>query len=53
MIRIDGTDSGLLHWLGDVDPADARIGMRVEAVLKPQSQRTGSVLDIVHFRPAK
>jgi uncharacterized OB-fold protein len=53
MIRIDGTESGLLHWLGDVDPADAKIGMRVEAVLKPKAERKGSVLDIKHFKPAK
>jgi uncharacterized OB-fold protein len=53
MIRIDGTESGLLHWLGGVDAADVEIGMRVEAVFKPKGERKGSVLDIKHFKPAK
>ncbi len=51
MIRIDGTDGGLLHWLGNVDAADVEIGMKVEAVMKPTGERAGSVLDIQYFGP--
>jgi hypothetical protein len=51
VIRIDGSDGGLLHVLGDVRPHDVRIGMEVEAVWKPDEERTGSILDISHFRP--
>lgn len=52
MIRIDGSDGGLVHWLGDVDANDVKIGMTVHAVMKPASERKGSVLDIKHFAPA-
>ena len=53
MIRLDGaSDGGFLHKLGDVAPDDVRIGMAVEAVWRPLAERTGSILDIAHFRPA-
>jgi acetyl-CoA C-acetyltransferase len=53
VIRLDGTsEGGFLHLLGDVDPDDVRIGMRVEAVWRPEGEREGSILDIAHFRPA-
>jgi acetyl-CoA C-acetyltransferase len=51
VVAIDGSDGGLLHRLGDVDPADVRIDMPVEAVWRPVGERTGSILDIDHFRP--
>jgi acetyl-CoA C-acetyltransferase len=51
VVSIDGSDGGLLHLLGEVDPDDVRIGMDVEAVWKPVGDRTGSILDIDHFRP--
>jgi uncharacterized OB-fold protein len=51
IIAIDGSDGGFLHKLGEVRPEDVRIGMTVEAVWKPEAQRTGSILDILHFRP--
>ena len=52
VIRLDGTSQGgFLHLLGDVAPDDVEIGMAVEAVWKPAAARTGSILDISHFRP--
>ena len=52
VIRLDGaSDGGFLHKLGDVAPDDVRIGMPVEAVWRPLAERTGSILDIAHFRP--
>ncbi len=52
VIRLDGTSSGgFLHRLGEVEPGDVRIGMRVEAVWRPAPEREGSILDIDHFRP--
>jgi acetyl-CoA C-acetyltransferase len=52
VIRIDGSsDGGFLHKLAEVRPEDVRIGMEVEAVWRPEQERTGSVLDIAHFRP--
>ncbi len=53
VVSIDGSDGGLLHLLGEVDPEDVRIGMDVEAVWKPLGERTGSILDIAHFRPRR
>lgn len=51
MIRLEGTDGGLMHWLGEVNAEDCEIGMRVEAILKPKDQRKGGILDIKYFRP--
>jgi uncharacterized OB-fold protein len=49
MIRIG--DGGLVHLLEDIDPQDITIGMTVEAVFKPATERQGSIEDILHFRP--
>jgi acetyl-CoA C-acetyltransferase len=51
VITIDGSDGGLLHMLGDVGPDDVSVGMAVEAVWRPEPERTGSILDIAYFRP--
>jgi uncharacterized OB-fold protein len=53
VIDIDGTRPavGIMHMLGDVDPKEVKIGMKVQAVWKPAEERTGSILDISHFRP--
>jgi uncharacterized OB-fold protein len=53
VIAVDGAspEMGLVHRLGDVDPGDIEIGMRVKAVWKPAEDREGSVTDILHFRP--
>jgi acetyl-CoA C-acetyltransferase len=53
VIAVDGSDGGLLHMLGGVEPDEVRIGMDVEAVWKPVGERTGSILDIAHFRPRR
>ena len=44
-------DGGLVHRLGEVDPDTIEIGTQVEAVFKPQPERTGSILDILYFKP--
>ena len=49
IIQLDGADTGLTHFLGEVDPEDLRIGMRVEAVF--QEEREGNILDIKYFKP--
>jgi uncharacterized OB-fold protein len=43
-------DGGIIHKL-DVDLDALEIGMTLKAVLKPKTQRTGSILDILHFAP--
>ena len=51
MIRFDGIDGGLIHWLG-CDPDEAEIGMQVKAVLAAKKDRKGGLGDIKHFAPA-
>jgi len=51
VIRLEGTDGGLVHWLGEVDFKEVYIGMPVEAVFKPPKEREGSILDIKYFQP--
>ncbi len=53
MIRLDGSDGGMVHYLGEVDPVDVRFGMKVEAVLKPENERKGAIDDIKYFKPAE
>ena len=53
VIEIDGASPGMgiLHLLGEVDPKEVRIGMRVKAVWKPPEERTGAITDIKYFKP--
>lgn len=53
VIDIDGASRGMgiLHLLGEVEPAQVQIGMRVQAVWKPAEERTGAITDILHWRP--
>ena len=50
-VKLDGSDGGLVHYLGEIDPEDVFIGMEVEAVFKDAAEREGSILDIRYFRP--
>ena len=45
-------DGGLIHRLGEVDPDQVEAGMPVEMVLKPPTERIGSITDIRYFKPA-
>lgn len=49
IIKLDGSDTGLVHFVDEYHEQDLKIGIRVEAVFK--DQRTGSILDIEHFKP--
>lgn len=49
IILLDGADTGLIHYLGEIDLAKLKSGMRFQAVFK--EQREGSLLDIKYFRP--
>ena len=53
MVQIDGADGGLVHKLGEISPKQVEFGMPVEAVFKPQAERTGSIHDIRYFKPRK
>jgi len=53
VIEIDGASDGMgiMHLLGEVEPEEIRIGMKVKAVWKPEAERTGSITDIKYFKP--
>lgn len=54
VIEIDGAspEMGILHFVGGIEPAKVKVGMKVKAVWKPKAERTGAITDIVHFEPA-
>jgi uncharacterized OB-fold protein len=54
VIELDGASPlhGIMHKLGEVDPDEVRIGMKVQAVWKPQNERQGAITDILYFKPA-
>ncbi len=49
LIRLDGASTMLAHFLYGIEPSQVRKGLRVKAVW--EECRTGSILDIQHFRP--
>lgn len=49
VIKMDGADTGMVHFIDEVDPDEVKVGMRLEAVL--EEEREGNILDIKHFRP--
>ncbi len=52
LVRLDGADAVLLHHVLDPGDEPLEIGERVEVVLRPTADRTGSILDILGFAPA-
>jgi hypothetical protein len=49
LIKLDGADTGMLHYLGDVKPEELKIGMRVKA--KFAGERKANMQDIDYFAP--
>lgn len=49
-VLLDGADTVLMHVL-DAKLEDVRMGMRVQAVWKPESEWTTSTENILYFRP--
>jgi uncharacterized OB-fold protein len=49
LIRLDGADTAMLHYIDEIDPQQVAIGMRLEAVFA--EARSGGIQDIRHFRP--
>lgn len=52
-VRLDGADAVLIHRVLDLTDEPLEIGERVEVALKPEADRTGSILDIDGFRLAE
>lgn len=53
LVELDGADTVILHHLLFEDDTPVGIGDRVEAVLRPDEDRSGSILDIRGFRPVR
>ncbi len=55
VIEIDGATKGMgiMHMLGEVDPKDIKIGMKVRAVWKKPEERAGAITDILYFKPMR
>lgn len=51
IVRLKGTDGGLIHFIGEARPEDLQIGMPMEVVFK--DKREGNIHDIQYFRPIK
>jgi len=50
-VALDGADISIFSLVQECPPADVRMGMRVEAVWKPDGERRGDHEDIAYFRP--
>ena len=48
IVRLDGADTAMYHFLEETDPKKIYVGQRVKAVFR--EQRIGSLRDILHFR---
>ena len=54
MIEVDGSRGvAIMGKLGEVEPKEIRIGMRVKAVWKPEGERIGAITDIKYWEPLK
>ena len=45
--------AGILHRLGEVEPQEIRIGMKVRPVWRPEEERVGSITDVLYFAPVR
>lgn len=50
LVKLDGADAVLLHFVIDAGDEVLEIGERVEVVVRPPQERTASILDIEGFR---
>jgi uncharacterized OB-fold protein len=53
IVQLDGADTGFVHMLGEVAPAQLKVGMKVKAVFKVKKDRVASILDIKYFKPLR
>ena len=49
VVKLDGADTGLTHYLAGIEFEQAQEGLRVRPVFK--DERKGEILDIDHFEP--
>ncbi|MEA3221822.1 MAG: Zn-ribbon domain-containing OB-fold protein [Thermodesulfobacteriota bacterium] len=49
IVKLDGADTGMAHFIDEVDFSKIHIGMRVRPVFA--KERKGNILDIQYFKP--
>lgn len=52
-ILLDGADLPVQHLVLGCEASEVRMGMRVRAVWRPESERTHSMASIAHFEPTR
>jgi len=50
-VALDGAAISIFALIQECKPQEARMGMRVAAVWRPDGERTGAYEDIMYFRP--
>ncbi len=50
-VALDGADQSIYALIREIPVEQVRMGLRVEAVWRPDGERTGDYTDIQHFRP--
>jgi len=53
IVQLFGADTGFVHMLGEVDPEQVKVGMKVRPVFKVKEERQASILDIKYFKPVR
>ncbi len=51
LVKFEGVKGGIVHKLDVNDPGKVTMGMKVRAILKNAPERTGSLTDILAFKP--
>ena len=51
IVRLENSDGGLIHFIGEAKAADLEIGLPMEIVFN--ENREGNILDILYFRPVR
>jgi uncharacterized OB-fold protein len=51
VIKLDGADTAITHFIGEVDFKELKAGMKLEAVFN--ETRNANILDIKYFKPVK
>ncbi len=51
LVKFEGVKGGIVHKLDVEDPDKVTMGMKVRPILKGALERTGSLTDILAFRP--
>lgn len=52
-VDLDGADTSMTHIMGNADPEEMEVGMKVQAVWRDPDQREGTLDDIEFFEPAE